>query len=146
MVNKMHYKKIVLMVLIVILACVAVSAVQAESNGHTENIRGIDFNIPEGFVESNYSVKDNASEKINATTDIRIYTNNKEIFDIIVIEYGFDINTTLTGDGEKVTIKNINGLLEHDDDDGEYHFKYYKDNHYISICSKDKKLIEEVIK
>ena len=68
MVKKMKYKKILVIALIALLACVAVNAVQAEPTGYTENIRGIDFNIPKGFIESKHSVKDNVSEEMNATT------------------------------------------------------------------------------
>lgn len=146
MVKKMKYKKILVIALIALLACVAVNAVQAEPTGYTENIRGIDFNIPKGFIESKHSVKDNVTKEMNATTDVRgFYNDDKDTIIISVIEYGGKFDSSLTGDGESVTIKNMDGRLKQDDD-GKYHFKYFKDNHYVSISAPDKKLIEEIIK
>ena len=141
----MFHKKILTIVIILLLAFVIVGSVQAEANGTKTTIRGIDFNIPEGFQESELSDKNNVSDSINATTETMIYTGNDGVFTIMVIEYGDGVTDNLLKDfGDNATIKNINGAFKKEDG-GNCSFTYLKDKCLVQVTGQDKEFIENVI-
>ena len=145
----MYYKKILTIVIIILLAFVIVGSVQAESNGTKTTIHGIDFNIPDGFKESDLSQK-NLDSGDGTTADMLVYTgNNGANFTIIVNEFEdvvavTDIVVNDSADVEKVTIKNIDGYLGKMAD-GTYTFQYVKGKCSVAINAPDKEFIEDII-
>lgn len=138
-------KKILLVFAIAILAVGMVSCASA-ADGTIENIRGIDFNIPSDFVKSDLSVQDN--ETNIATTDICLYTDsNNDIYSIMVIEYKSAPSDSLLKegeDGEKTTIKNIDGYIG-PDSFGDLVFKYLDGNCLVEVSAPTQDKIEEIL-
>ena len=141
----MDYKKILFIAIIAVLAVVVIGTVQAEDSNATKTaIRGIDFNIPAGYIEGNYSDRDNSSVK-GVISDMILYENNSgDIFIITVME--FDHNVSLDeDDGDPITIKDVDGRLENASY-GDVRFNFVKDGNYlIMIRASDKSVIEKIL-
>lgn len=140
----MNFKKILTILLIVFLAMVIVGTVQAESNGTKTTIRGIDFNIPDGFEKSNYSVEGNVSNSTDSVTDILIYTGDNGTISITVIEFKSPVSQSLLEDsGDNITIKNVTGCFK--DNKKDCDFKFIDGNRFVTINGDNKELVESVI-
>ena len=143
----MKYNKILVLAMIAVLAIVLVGSVSAQSNGTKETIRGVDFNIPAGFTETDGSVHDNVthSGSVKATTDMVFYKNDSTIVGILVVEFDTKVNeSVIEEDGVKTDINGVSGYLNQTDD-GYYSFEFIKDTKIITIMSPTKELIEEVV-
>jgi hypothetical protein len=138
----MNYKKILTILLIIGLAFVIVGSVQASSDGEKATIRGIDFNIPDGYEESDLSDRDNVSDI--ATTDTIIYSGDDGVFSIMVMEFEDSIGIEELLEGENTTINDINGTIE-ELDDGSYYFNYINDTSFITIHVDEKDLFEDIL-
>ena len=141
----MKYNKILVLAMIAVLAIVLVGSVSAQSNGTKETIRGVDFNIPAGFTETDGSVHDNVthSGSVKATTDMVFYKNDTELFSIMVIEFNSKAEESLINDtGEKTDINGVTGYMSKTDE-GYYNFQFVKDNSTVSILSTSEDLIKK---
>ena len=138
-------RKFLAILLIAAMLFVIMGSAQAESGVTKITIRGVDFNLPDEFEESDFSIKDDFDEDSNSTTDIMIYSSDDCTISITVIEFDDDVDDSIISDwGEKTTIKGITGYLNQTDD-GSYDFSYVKDNHSVSINGPDKEFIEGLI-
>ena len=135
----------ILFILAIAIVAVGVLGFVSAAEGTTENIRGIDFNIPSDFVKSNYSDQNNESNI--ATTDICIYSDSRgDVYSIMVMEYKSSPDGLLNekDDGNKTTIKNIDGYLTKESN-GDLVFKYIKGKCLVEVSAPTKDKIEEMI-
>ena len=143
----------VLALLIVVTSITAVSAfdlgdIFGAGKNETVTIKGIDFNIPEGYKESSTNPF-NIIEgflKDGYDFDGKVYTKDKTDVGIFVYKYNStdsDSADILSGFSNKTTINDVGGFIEFDDND--YVFVYTKDDCIVMIASNDKNVIEDFI-
>ena len=140
----MKHKRILTIIIIMLLAFVIVGSVQAETNGSKTTIRGVDFNIPDGFEKSDASTENEFDPSTNSTTDIIVFTNDGKAMSITVMEFNETVPDDMLKDsGNSTTIKDVNGSLK--EDDGGYTFSFIDGKCFVMVHAPDKEVIESFI-
>ena len=150
-------KKIILGLSLVVIAVMAIGAVSAfdlgsllgGSENQTVTIDGIDFNVPEGYVEVEDQAIINETQvqgPITYTTNCKVYGKDSTEVALLVGNYGeYNVTDDVVAGlgGEAKTIKNVKGYMDHDDE--YYVFSYAKDNKLAVISTNDESAIADFI-
>ena len=146
----------ILTLLIVATSITAVSAFDlgdifgGESKNQTVTISGIDFNIPEGFVEEPTNITNELADTIKqhgVNFNVKGYVKDSTIVGLFVVNYdqfglSEDMILSLIG-GNATKINNVEGFTLVDD--GLYMFYYPKDKSIVVISSNDENVIGDFI-
>lgn len=150
-------KKIIFGVSLVLIAVMAIGSASAFDLGsllgsdanETVTIDGIDFNIPEGFIEDPKEATINETNEQSGITYItngKVYEKDGVIVALLVADYGeYKVTDEIAGavGGEATTINNVDGYLS---TDGIYKvFNYAKDDKLVVISANDEDVIADFI-
>ena len=150
-------KKIIFGASLVLIAIMAIGSASAFDLGsllgsdanETVTIDGIDFNIPEGFIEDpNEATINETNEQSGITyiTNGKVYEKDGIIVALLVADYGeYKVTDEIAGavGGEATTINNVSGYLS---TDGIYKvFNYAKDDKLVVISANDEDIIADFI-
>ena len=121
-------------------------------NDENVTVSGIDFNVPDGFNEAKNEAVDSMSfDSPYVDYNIsgkKLISNNGSSIAISVsesVEFTADDSSAeiASQDGNKTTIKGINGYEFYDD--GTYGFSFAKDGKLVLITASEKELIDDVL-
>lgn len=140
-----------------LMVALSVSAVSAFDVGDlfglgkdsTVEIGGVEFNIPEGFIEDTKHESVNESAKSGSIDYIlngKCFEKNSTIVSILVADYGkYNVTDKVLSEvgDEKATINGINGYITYDGD--LYVFSYEKNSDLVSISTNDKDVIGDFL-
>lgn len=153
-------KRKILAISIVLIGVMAIAAVSAldladtfdenTTKNQTITIEGIEFNVPEGFIEDpNHEIVNETKETFGVK-----YTNNGKLFEkndtyvsLLVADYGkfnmTDMIASIIG-GNPKTINSTSGYMS---DDGDYKvFHFVKNNKLVVISAADENVIGDFVK
>lgn len=168
----MDNKKIFVIVALALLAIVAVGSVSAldlgflggnddqdtaaeDSDAKTTTIKGIEFNIPDGYVKAeNYTL--DGETRSSGSIDYKVYQEGYEkgATDAILFLIG-EYPTNITDDmlktmdlGEPKTINDHDGYITTSNEGGDTFtvFFYAEDGDLVTVTVTDDSLLEEIIK
>ena len=145
--NSKNIKKILIGLGILCILSITITSVCAIQN---TSIRGINFNIPDGFTEDPTYGDNGVIEPDGVVSYTRgYYDDSMHIIHIGVCTYsGWD---TLTVDDiksdtqTKETINGREGLLERDPDNGLYHFSFFDGDALCTVSVEDENLLKQII-
>lgn len=139
--------------LIVVISISAVSAFDlgdlfGTGENETVTIKGIDFNIPEGYKEDSTNPFNIIEGFIKDGYDLdgKVYKKDNTKVGIFVYKYNSsdsDYDDILSNFANETTINDVGGFIEFDDND--YVFVYTQDDSVVMIASNDKNVIGDFI-
>lgn len=152
----MDNKKIFFIAVLALLAVVAVGTLYAaDSDDKTTTVKGIEFNIPDGYVKAeNYTL--DGETRSSGSVDYKVYQEGYEkgTKDAILFLIG-DYPTDLTDDllktmdlGKSKTINGHDGYITTSTEGGDTFtvFFYAEDGDLVTVTVTDDSLLEEIIK
>ena len=140
----MNFKRVLVIAIMVLFAICIASSVQAE-DGEIIHIGDLDFNIPAGFEKSEFCDENNVSKVngIETVSNTLIYSGPDGLISIMTIDYNDEVFEELINDGEKSTMKDIDGYMFKEN--GEYIFKYIHNDTLVEVSAPNKELIESIL-
>lgn len=142
------------LLLIAVFAIGSVSALDFGSmlggeENETVTIDGIEFNVPDGYVEDTDEATVNETNEKGAVTYItngKLYQKGNSIVNILVADYG-DFKVTdevaASAGGDAKTIKDVNGYMSQN---GQFYiYNYAKDGKLVVFSSTDEDAISDFI-
>ena len=150
-------KKTIFGISLILIAIFAIGSVSALDFGsilggeenETVTIDGIEFNIPDGFVEDTDHETVNETNQEGAVTYVtngKLYEKGNAIVNILVADYGdFKVTDEIASStgGDAKTIKDVNGYMSKN---GQFYiFNYAKDDKLVVFSSTDEDVIADFI-
>lgn len=117
----------------------------------TVTLDGIKFNIPSDYKEATLNESKNVAAKykeLGANVTAKFYSNEKDGIGIFVCNFtskgGVPAEFSHPSTGNKTTIKNITGYMDHSDKEATL-FSYTKNDTLVLVSSTNDKLFEQFL-